>query len=64
MTIASQRFGNTFPWKRMKQSNIRTVGVGELYLVRPEVRSFHESSVASDSSLGIHKRVQHSAAEC
>jgi hypothetical protein len=35
-----------------------------MYSVLLEVNSVQESSVASDSSLGIRKRVQRSAVEC
>jgi hypothetical protein len=37
----------------MKQSNTWIVGDGDLYSGRMEVRSFHVSSVASDSLFGI-----------
>jgi hypothetical protein len=65
-TIASQRLAkHTLPWQRIKQSNTRIVGGGDLYSVRLEVSSVQESLVARDSSLfGIRKRVQLSAVEC
>jgi hypothetical protein len=65
-SIAGQRLAkHTFPWQRIKQSNTRTAGDGDLYLVRLEVCSIQESSVARDSSsLSIRKRVPRSDMEC
>jgi hypothetical protein len=57
-SIVSQRLAkHTFPWQRIKQNNAQTVGDGDLYSVRLDFSLVQESSVASDSSLGIREKL-------